>query len=106
MSWPARLPDAAGRLLRLADILGGEFRANAVEVRGAGKRHKDRRFRRPAYLLAARTRSANICSSMSAPVRDKLLLGVVRAAYADYLAARSPSRWLPFSSRLIRARST
>src|SRR4029453_3362574 len=36
VTWAAALPGASGRLARLADILGGEFRANAVEVRGAG----------------------------------------------------------------------
>ena len=34
VTWAAALPDAAGRLARLADVLGAEFRANAVEVRG------------------------------------------------------------------------
>src|SRR5262249_6537639 len=34
VTWAAALPGAAGRLARLADILGAEFRANAVEVRG------------------------------------------------------------------------
>src|SRR5438445_1412700 len=34
VTWAAALPGAAGRLARLADILGGEFRANAAEVRG------------------------------------------------------------------------
>ena len=32
VTWPAALPGAPGRLARLADILGAEFRANAVEV--------------------------------------------------------------------------
>src|SRR5437763_1639141 len=32
--WAAAMPGAVGRLARLADVLGGEFRANAVEVRG------------------------------------------------------------------------
>src|SRR5215831_1164055 len=32
VTWAAALPGALGRLARLADILGGEFRANAVEV--------------------------------------------------------------------------
>src|SRR5205085_3184591 len=33
VTWAAALPGAPGRLARLADILGAEFRANAVEVR-------------------------------------------------------------------------
>ena len=34
VTWAAALPGAPGRLARLADILGAEFRANAVEVQG------------------------------------------------------------------------
>ena len=34
MTWGAALPGLAGRLARLGDVLGAEFRANAVEVRG------------------------------------------------------------------------
>src|SRR5256884_3164701 len=37
-TWSARLPGSTGRLARLADILGAEFRANAVEVHGAAER--------------------------------------------------------------------
>jgi DNA mismatch repair protein MutL len=32
VTWPAALPGAAGRLARLADVLGTDFRTNAVEV--------------------------------------------------------------------------
>ena len=34
---PPALPGAPGLLARLSDILGAEFRANAVEVRGVGE---------------------------------------------------------------------
>ena len=34
VTWGAALPGLAGRLARLGDVLGSEFRANAVEVRG------------------------------------------------------------------------
>src|SRR2546430_881002 len=34
VSWAAALPGPPGRLARLADILGADFRANAVEVQG------------------------------------------------------------------------
>ena len=34
VSWASALPGAPGHLARLSDILGAEFRANAVEVRG------------------------------------------------------------------------
>src|SRR5437764_4957532 len=35
VTWPATLPGAPGRLARLADVLGTEFRLNAVEVSAA-----------------------------------------------------------------------
>src|SRR5262249_11462692 len=38
VTWPAALPGASGRLARLADILGSEVRANAVEVHGGDAR--------------------------------------------------------------------
>src|ERR1700721_3105390 len=34
VTWAAALPGPTGRLARLADVLGAEFRANAVEVQG------------------------------------------------------------------------
>src|SRR5437879_2215832 len=37
VTFAAALPSAPGRLARLADILGSEFRANAVEVRAERK---------------------------------------------------------------------
>jgi DNA mismatch repair protein MutL len=49
VTWAAALPGASGRLTRLGDILGADFRSSAIEV------------------------------------RDKLILGAVRAAYSDYL---------------------
>src|SRR5882757_4191568 len=58
VTWAAALPGPTGRLARLADVLGAEFRANAVGQ----------------YLFVN-----------GRPVRDKLLIGVVRGAYADYL---------------------
>ena len=34
VTFPAVMPGAVGRLARLGDVLGAEFRANAVEIRG------------------------------------------------------------------------
>src|SRR5205085_82181 len=34
VAWPAAMPGAVGRLTRLVDVLGAEFRGNAVELRG------------------------------------------------------------------------
>jgi len=33
VTWAAALPGTAGRLTRLGDILGGDFRSSAIEVR-------------------------------------------------------------------------
>jgi len=84
LTWPGALPDAAGRLARLSDILGAEFRANAIAV------HAEREGTIVEGFAALPTHSrANSLSQYlfvnGRPVRDRLLLGVVRAAYADYL---------------------
>ena len=63
VTWAAALPGAPGRLARLADVLGAEFRANAVEVRAEREGVDGRRLRGAADLHAAPTRSGNICSS-------------------------------------------
>src|SRR5262249_9702540 len=34
VAWPAAMPGSVGRLARLVDVLGAEFRGNAVEIRG------------------------------------------------------------------------
>jgi DNA mismatch repair protein MutL len=85
VSWPARSPDAAGRLMRLGDILGSDFRANAVEVRDAANGVKVEGF----AALPTHSRANSLGQYLfvnQRSVRDKLLLGVVRAAYADDLA--------------------
>src|SRR5262245_50963638 len=84
VTWVAALPGASGRLARLADILGGEFRANAVEVRGA---HGSLAIEGYAALptLSRANSLGQYLFVNGRPVRDKLLIGVVRAAYADYL---------------------
>jgi DNA mismatch repair protein MutL len=84
VTWPARLPGAAGRLARLADILGPEFRANAVEVNGGNEKLAIEGF----AALPTHSRANSLGQYLfvnGRPVRDKLLIGAVRAAYADYL---------------------
>jgi DNA mismatch repair protein MutL len=84
VTWPARLPGAAGRLARLADILGPEFRANAVEVTGGNEKLAIEGF----AALPTHSRANSLGQYLfvnGRPVRDKLLIGAVRAAYADYL---------------------
>jgi DNA mismatch repair protein MutL len=84
VTWPAALPGAAGRLARLADILGPEFRANAVEVRGGHGPVAIEGFAALPTLSRANSLGQYLFVN-GRPVRDKLLIGVVRAAYADYL---------------------
>jgi DNA mismatch repair protein MutL len=84
LTWPAALPGAAGRLARLADLIGPEFRANAVEV-GA---EREGVIVEGYAALPTLTRANSLGQYLfvnNRPVRDKLLIGVVRAAYADYL---------------------
>jgi DNA mismatch repair protein MutL len=84
VTWAAALPGVAGRLTRLGDILGAEFRSHAIEV------HAEREGVVVAgYAAAPALTKANALGQYlfvnGRPVRDKLLIGVVRAAYADYL---------------------
>src|SRR5438128_3728347 len=84
VTWAAALPGASGRLARLADILGAEFRANAVEVQSAGGVVAVEGFAALPTLTRANSLGQYLFVNGRA-VRDKLLIGVVRAAYADYL---------------------
>jgi DNA mismatch repair protein MutL len=84
VTWAAALPDAAGRLARLGDVLGAEFRANAVAI-AAGRDG----FSLAGFAGLPTYSKANALSLYlfvnGRAVRDKLMLGAVRAAYADYL---------------------
>jgi DNA mismatch repair protein MutL len=84
VTWAAALPGAAGHLARLADILGPEFRANAIEV----KAERDGVAIEGFIALPTLSRTNSLGQYLfvnGRPVRDKLLLGVLRGAYADYL---------------------
>ena len=83
-TWQARLPGTAGRLARLADILGPEFRANAVELRSEGGKLAIEGYAGLPTMSRANSLAQYLFVN-GRPVRDKLLIGVVRAAYADYL---------------------
>jgi DNA mismatch repair protein MutL len=84
VNWAAALPSGPGQLARLSDILGAEFRANAVEVEGEVRGVSVNGF--AALPTLTRANSLNQYLFVNGrPVRDKLLLGVVRGAYADYL---------------------
>jgi DNA mismatch repair protein MutL len=76
--------DAAGRLVRLGDVLGAEFRANAIEVAAEREQIGIEGFAALPTLTRANSLGQYLFVN-GRPVRDKLLLGAVRAAYADYL---------------------
>jgi DNA mismatch repair protein MutL len=84
VTWAAALPGAPGQLARLADILGGEFRANAVEVAAERNGVTVEGFAALPTLTRANSLGQYLFVN-GRPVRDKLLIGVVRGAYADYL---------------------
>jgi DNA mismatch repair protein MutL len=84
VTWTAALPGPAGRLTRLADILGGEFRASAIEVRSEREGVTVEGFAAAPSLTRANALGQYLFVN-GRPVRDKLILGAVRAAYSDYL---------------------
>src|SRR5712691_13230814 len=84
ITYAARRNDAEGRLARLADVIGADLRDNAVPVEG------EREGVSVAGVAGLPTFSrANSLAQYlfvnGRPVRDKVLLGAVRAAYADLL---------------------
>jgi DNA mismatch repair protein MutL len=83
--------DGDALLVRIADVLGREFRANALRVEAA---RED--FRLEGYAGLPTWHKANAQAQYlfvnGRPVRDKLLSGAVRAAYMDYVPqARHPA---------------
>ena len=84
VTYAAQGNDSYGRLARLAEIIGGDLRENSVPVEGeregisvsgvAGLPTFSRANSLAQYLFVN-----------GRPVRDKVLLGAVRAAYADLL---------------------
>lgn len=84
LHFAAVLASPAGRLVRLGDVLGAEFRANAVEVAVERDDVSIEGFAALPTLTRANSLGQYLFVN-GRPVRDKLLLGAVRAAYADYL---------------------
>ena len=84
VTWAAALPGAAGRLTRLGDILGSDFRKHAIEVRSERDGVVVEGFAASPALTRANALGQYLFVN-GRPVRDKLILGAVRAAYADYL---------------------
>jgi len=97
VTFPPRAADAAGRAARLADVLGADAGRNVITVFGT----------RGGVVLEGLAglptfSKANSLSQFlfvnGRPVRDKLLMGAVRAAYADLLPSdRYPVLALFFS---------
>ena len=82
MTWGA----AAGgdELARLGDVLGPDFRANAVAIDAEREGVRVTGFAGLPTLSRANSLGQYLFVN-GRPVRDKLLFGAVRAAYADYL---------------------
>ena len=78
-------PAADGdRLARLGDVLGADFRANAIAIDAERDGVRLQGFAGLPTLSRANTLAQYLFVN-GRPVRDKLLVGAVRAAYADYL---------------------
>ena len=84
VSFAATLPGATGRLARLGDVLGADFRANAVEIAAERDGVTVEGFAALPTLTRANALGQYLFVN-GRPVRDKLLIGAVRGAYADYL---------------------
>jgi DNA mismatch repair protein MutL len=84
VTWAAALPGASGRLTRLGDILGADFRGSAIEVRAEREAVVVEGFAAAPSLTRANALGQYLFVN-GRPVRDKLILGAVRAAYSDYL---------------------
>ena len=84
VTFAAALPGATGRLTRLGDVLGAEFRTNAVEIAAEREGVTVEGFAALPTLSRANALGQYLFVN-GRPVRDKLLLGAVRGAYADYL---------------------
>ncbi len=89
--YPACAGDDAGLLQRLTQILGKEFRANALPVDAAREG-----MRLSGFAGLPTSHRANAAGQYffvnGRPVRDKLFAGAIRAAYIDHLpAGRHPA---------------
>jgi len=80
VTWAA----AVDELSRLGDVLGADFRANAIAIEAEREGVSLRGFAGLPTLSRANTLGQYLFVN-GRPVRDKVLIGAVRAAYADYL---------------------
>jgi DNA mismatch repair protein MutL len=82
VTWSAAPSDDP--LARLGDVLGPEFRANAIAIDAEREGVRVHGFAGLPTLSRANTLGQYLFVN-GRPVRDKLLVGAVRGAYADYL---------------------
>src|SRR6201991_1886348 len=83
-TWAAALPGPPGQLTRLGDILGADFRTHAIDVGAEPEGVVVEGFAASPSLTKANALGQYLFVN-GRPVRDKLILGAVRAAYSDYL---------------------
>ena len=81
---PVTWGPAADELTRLGDVMGADFRANAIAVDAEREGVRLTGFAGLPTLSRANSLGQFMFVN-GRPVRDKLLVGAVRAAYADYL---------------------
>ncbi|MFZ0845930.1 MAG: DNA mismatch repair endonuclease MutL, partial [Pseudolabrys sp.] len=81
---PVTWAQATDNLARLGDVLGPDFRANAIAIEAEREGVRLSGFAGLPTLSRANTLGQYLFVN-GRPVRDKLLVGAVRAAYADYL---------------------
>src|ERR1700724_1626025 len=86
VTFAAALPGATGRLTPLGGIFGADFRANAFEIAAEREGVVIDGFAALPTLTRANALGQYLFVN-GRPVRDKLLIGAVRGAYADYLRA-------------------
>jgi DNA mismatch repair protein MutL len=84
-SYPAENPDDQGRLRRLGAVMGRDFEENAVPIDAARDHVLLKGFAGlPTYNRGLPDKQFLFVNGR--PVRDKLIVGAVRGAYADFLA--------------------
>src|SRR5664280_2040887 len=82
VTWGAA--QSGDRLARLGDVLGADFRANAIAIDAEREGVHLQGFAGLPTLSRANTLGQYLFVN-GRPVRDKVLIGAVRGAYADYL---------------------
>ena len=103
VTYAARGHDIAARLARVGDILGPDFRANAVPV--AAEKEGVRLAGVAGLPAVARGNALSQYLFVNGrPVKDKLLLGALRAAYADLVPMgrfAAAALWLELDPREV-----